>query len=223
MTDSESLQAMTQLYPVFLDLRGKRCVVVGGGQVARRKVESLVEAGAEVTVVAPLVEQMPAGVRVFARAFRPDDLDHARLVVAATDDPGVNSQVAAAAEARGVWVNAVDDPAHCTVILPAVIRRGAFVLAISTGGASPAFARRLRERLEREFGPEYGEFVSLLWTFRRAWEPRAKAAGLTGPARQRAWEQVLDLPLLEWLRQGDRERAEREISGILEAALRETI
>jgi precorrin-2 dehydrogenase/sirohydrochlorin ferrochelatase len=221
MTDNAYLSAMTQLYPVFLDLRGKRCVVVGGGQVARRKVESLVEAGAEVTVVAPRVEGMPVGVRVIARAFKPDDLDGARFVIAATDDPRVNAEVANAADTRGIWVNAVDDPVNCTVILPAVVRRGAFVLAISTGGSSPAFARRLRERLEREFGPEYGEFVSLLWTLRRAWEPRAKAAGLPNPARQRAWETVLDLPLLDWLREGDRAQAEREATRILKAALRD--
>ena len=214
-------EAMTQLFPVFLDLRGKRCVVVGGGKVAKRKVESLVEAGAVVTVIAPEVTQLPDTVAIIRRPFQPKDLDGARFVIAATDDPAVNAAVADAAEACGIWVNAVDDPVNCSVFLPAVVRRGAFCLAISTGGASPAFARRLRERLEREFGEEYGQFTALLWTLRRVWEPRAKAAGVLPAARQRAWEQILDLPLLDWLHAGEWERAEQAAIEILEAALRE--
>lgn len=212
-------QLKTNYYPVFLDLRGKRCVVVGGGQVALRKVEGLAEAGAAVTVIAPQVGDMPDGVTVLRRAYHSGDIDGAMLVIAATDDEQVNAQVAHEAEARSIWVNVVDDPPHCTVVLPSVVRRGALCIAISTGGASPTFARQLRERLEGEFGPEYGVLVDFLRTLRNAWEPRAKARHLPGAARKRAWEQVLDLPLLEWLRDGDVGKAERAAHEVLDMAL----
>ena len=206
-------------YPIMLDLRGKRCVVIGGGQVALRKVEGLVEAGAEVTVIAPNLLPMPAAVTVVQRAYQPGDIAGAMLVIAATDDRQQNERVAREAEARRIWVNVADDPTNCSVIFPSVVRRGALCLAIATGGASPAFARRLRERLEGEFGPEYGALVELLHALRRAWEPRAKAARLPGAARQQAWEEVLNLPLLDWLRAGDVAAAERAAQTVLNAAL----
>ncbi len=203
-------------YAAFLDLRGKRCVVVGGGQVALRKVEGLLEAGAAVTVIAPQSVEMPAGVSVIRRAFQPGDVEGAWLVIAATNDESVNAQIAIEAERRGIFINVVDDPAHCSFILPAVVRRGAFCLAISTGGASPAFARRLRERLEKEFGAEYGALVDLLQTLRRRWEPHANALHLPAATRRQAWERVLDLPLLDWLRAGESAKAEEAAHGILE-------
>jgi precorrin-2 dehydrogenase/sirohydrochlorin ferrochelatase len=211
--------AAPRYYPVFLDLRGKRCVVVGGGQVALRKVEGLAEAGAAVTVIAPQVAEMPAGVMVLQRAYQPGDIDGAMLVIAATDDEQVNALVAREAAERGIWVNVVDDPPHCTVVLPSVVRRGALCIAISTGGASPTLARRLRERLEQEFGPEYGMLVELLRALRESWEPRAKAHNLPGSVRKRAWEQVLDLPLLDWLRAGEVAEAEQAANKVLNAML----
>ena len=207
-------------YPVFLDLRGRRCVVIGGGEVARRKVESLQAAGAEVTVVAPRMREMPAGVTITAREFRPGDLDGAFFVISATDDRAVNSAVAAEAEARGILINVVDVPAESSVILPAVVRRGEFVLAVSTGGASPALARRLRQRLEQEFGEEYGELIAFLKSLRQAWEPCYKAEGIPPAARKAAWEEVLDLPLLDWLRAGRRVEAKDAAEAILVQALK---
>ena len=212
-------ETITPLFPVFLDLRDKRCVVVGGGQVAMRKVESLRAGGADIVVVAPRAAAVPEGVTVMRRPFQPDDVNGAHFVIAATDDPAVNAAVADAATARGIWVNTVDDPCHCSAVLPATVRRGAFCLAVSTGGASPALARRVREQLEQAYGPEYGALIKLLGALRREWEPRAKGAGLSAPARRHAWEQLLDLPLLDWLRAGERERAEQEAVALLTAAL----
>jgi len=207
-------------YPVFLDLRGRRCVVVGGGEVARRKVESLLAAGAEVTVVAPRGDAMPPGVTVVPRTFQSADLDGAFFVISATNDRDVNSAVAAEAEARGILVNVVDVPAESSVILPAVVRRGEFVLAVSTGGASPALARRLRERLETEFGEEYGALIAFLKALRQAWESCYKAEGIPNSARKAAWEKVLDLPLLDWLREGRRQEAKEAAEEILAQALK---
>ncbi len=113
-------------------------------------------------------------------------------------------------------MNVVDDPDRCSFILPALLRRGALCLAISTGGASPTFARRLREQLEAEFGPEYAALLELLSSLRQQWEPRAKAAHLPADARRRAWERVLDLPLLDWLRKGEINMAINEAEVILE-------
>lgn len=208
-------------YPVFLDLRGRRCVVVGGGEVALRKVEGLLAAGAEVTVVAPQALPMPAGVTLVERAFRPDDLDGAFFVISATGDRAVNSAVAEEAKARDILINVVDVPAESSAILPAVVRRGEFVLAISTGGASPALARRLRERLEQEFGEEYGELIAFLKSLRQTWEPRYKTEGVPPAARKAAWEQVLDLPLLDWLRTGRRAEAQEAAEAILAQALKQ--
>lgn len=195
-------------------------MVVGGGEVALRKVESLLAAGATVTVVAPQVREMPPGATVVLRAFQPSDLDGAFFVISATDDREVNSAVAAEAEARGILINVVDVPSESSVILPAVVRRGEFVLAVSTGGASPALARRLRERLEVEFGEEYGELIAFLREMRQAWEPCYKAEGIPNAARKAAWEQVLDLPLLDWLREGKKEQAKEAAEEILAQVLK---
>jgi len=135
------------LFPLFVELEGRPCVVLGGGAVAERKVEGLLAAGAVVTVVSPalspaLATLASAGrIAHVARSYTHGDLRGAALAFAATDDGGVNAAVALEGRARGVWVNAADDPAHCDAILPAVVRRGAVTVAVSTGGASPALAR----------------------------------------------------------------------------------
>ncbi len=211
--------APPKYYPAFLDLRGKRCIVVGGGRVALRKVEGLLEAGAAVTVIAPEQVALPAEVCVLRRIYQRGDLAGARLVLAATNDASVNAEVAREAEERGILLNVVDDPAHCSFIVPALLRRGALCLAISTGGASPTLARRLREQLEEQFGPEYAALLELLHTLRQQWEPRAKAANLSADARRRAWERVLDLPLLDWLRAGEVSAARHAAESVLEAMI----
>jgi siroheme synthase-like protein len=220
---SESTPEIPYYYPIFLDLRGKRCLVVGAGKIALRKVESLLEAGAEVVVVAPDGVPMPPGATWHHRPFAETDADGAWLIIAATANREVNAAVARAADTRRIWVNVVDVPDESTVIMPAVVRRGALCIALSTAGSSPAFIRKLRMQLEAEFGPEYGDLLAILRALRRAWEPRAKAAGLPDNARREAWERVLTLPLLEWIRAGDRATAEVRASEMLESALtRET-
>ncbi len=137
-------------YPVFLDLTGVPVLVVGGGTVAARKVAGLTAAGADVTVVAPEIDAGLTAVRHHRRAYEPADLDGSRLVLVATDDPATNARVSADATARGLWVNAADDPANCTFILPAIARRDPFTVAVSTGGSTPAMASYLRDRIAAE-------------------------------------------------------------------------
>jgi precorrin-2 dehydrogenase / sirohydrochlorin ferrochelatase len=138
-------------YPIMLDLTGIPVLVVGGGQIALRKIEGLLKANARVCVVAPLVSadvrELP--VEVHVRRYESSDLDGVRLVFTATDDPAVNAAVAADATARGIWVNSADDPANCTFALPAVARDGAVTIAVGTSGSSPALASHLRGELEK--------------------------------------------------------------------------
>ena len=147
MTDT--IGKMAFLYPVFLDLDGVAVLLVGGRQIASRKAEGLVAAGARLTVVAPMVlpELAATAADVRERGYEADDLVGHQLVITATDVPAVNAEVAADARAAGIWVNSADDPENCSFILPAIARRGPLIAALSTGGASPALAGRLRDQI----------------------------------------------------------------------------
>jgi len=195
--------------------------VVGGGGVAQRKAAGLAEAGAEIRVVAPHCLPMPDGASVALRPFEDGDLEGVTLAVAASDDRELNARVARLARERGVWVNVADEPCEGDVELPAVVRRGALRIAVSTGGASPALARRIRERLDEEFGPEWGGLAELLGALRTEWEPRAIAAGVPPSARRAAWHELLDLPLAEMLAAGRVAEAEARAGAVLERVLAE--
>ena len=139
-------------YPVMLDLTGADVLVVGGGAVAGRKIAGLVDAGALVTVVAPLVgdDVVALAARVERRPFAAGDIAGRTMVLTCTDDPAVNAAVAAACRAANVWVNSADDPANCTFALPAVTRQGRIVVAVGSGGGSPALAQHVRDRIAAE-------------------------------------------------------------------------
>lgn len=169
-------------YMACLDLEGRSVLVVGGGPVAREKVEGLLECGARVTVVAPEIEHELArtGVELVRREYRTTDLDGRLLVVAATSTPSVNHRVFRDAEARGLLCNVVDVPALCSFILPAVHRQGPIAVAVSTGGASPALAQRLRDDVAAVVGPRHAELADEL----RALRPWAKERYPTYDARR---------------------------------------
>jgi siroheme synthase-like protein len=194
-------------YPIFLDLTGRRCLVVGGGVVAEGKVKGLLAAGATITVVAPdLTTALQARLAADEITHRPAeygaaDLDGVDLCFVATDDGAVNARVAADARQRRIWVNAADDPANCDFILPAVVRSGAVVVAASTGGASPALARRLREDLTAFLDEGYGPLAELLAGVRR----EVRAAALQIDAER--WQQAIDARLRTLILQGRLEEA----------------
>jgi precorrin-2 dehydrogenase/sirohydrochlorin ferrochelatase len=208
-------------YPVFANLTDKPCLVVGGGAVGERKVQDLRVAGARVTVVSPeitpgLAELAEAGeIRHLAADFRPEHLGGMALVLAATDDPAVNARVSAAAQARAIWVNVADAPELCTFIVPAQVRRGDLTVAISTGGASPALARKLREELQQLFGPEYAPYLALLKGIRE----RLLADHRGHPDNSRLFHRLVDSPLREVVARGDRARIVSLLKEILGAAL----
>ncbi len=206
-------------YPICLiGLDQRSCVVIGGGAVAARKVAALLDAGASVTVVAP---EATAGLRALAgegritwhaRPYQDGDVDGAFLVVAATNDPATNSAVSSAARGAGRLVNVVDVPELSNFIMPAVVRRGQVVFAVSTGGGSPALARRLREELEERYGDEYAELAELLAELR----PRMRASIGDQPSRAGVAERLLDAGLLELIRSGDREAAMQRAASIVD-------
>lgn len=153
------------LFPLMLKLAGRKCVVVGGGKVARAKTKGLLDCGAQVTVVSPKAERQiraaaDTGELVWRRKlFSSRDLTGAFLVIAATDSPTINATVFRFCQARNILCNSVDDPAHCDFYYPAVVRRGPLLISVSTTGNSPALAARLRRQLARQFGPEWATLV----------------------------------------------------------------
>ena len=164
---------MANLFPMFLRLEGRRCVVVGAGEIAAQKLEGLLSGGANVHVVAPhaseeIQQLVREGIICWSRrAFETRDLFGATLVIAATGIPKVNALVFREARRLGVLCNAVDEPDHCDFYYPAVVRRGDLQIAISTAGHSPALAQRLRRELEAQFGQHYGDWLAFLGRARR--------------------------------------------------------
>jgi precorrin-2 dehydrogenase/sirohydrochlorin ferrochelatase len=161
------------LFPAFLRLNGRRCLVVGAGPVAEGKIQSLLRAGANIRVVAPEATDRVQSwartkkIRWHARKFRVGDLAGTFLVVAATSSPALHAKIFRQARRGGVLCNAVDDPAHCDFYYGSVVRRGELLIAISTGGHSPALAQRLRKKLEKEIGAEYERWVTTLGIARK--------------------------------------------------------
>lgn len=208
-------------YPIFAVIEHLPCLVVGGGPVGERKVLDLLDAGADVTVVSedltPALATLAEQGRIHYRkeAFRPEHLEGMVLVVGATDDPEVNARVSAAAKARGIWVNIVDAPALCTFIVPAQIRRGPLTVAISTGGASPALARRLREELEALFGPEYGPYLELL----RAVREKVLETGRGRPENAALFHRLAAAPLRPAVAREDREEILQVLTEAVEGRL----
>ena len=188
--------------PVNLIVRGRKVVVVGGGRIATRKIEPLVELGADVFVVAPAVAPevrawVEAGTcSLVEREFRPADLEGAWLALTATDDPQVNAAVYAAGEAAGVWTNSADDPANCSFTMMSVIRRADLVVAVGTGGRSPALAVYLRRFLTEELGPEYEILLEMLADAREA----LRASGRS--SEDADWQRAFDSGIVDLVRAG---------------------
>jgi precorrin-2 dehydrogenase/sirohydrochlorin ferrochelatase len=192
-------------YPIFALIEDKSCLVVGGGAVGERKVRDLMTAGARVRVVSrtltPALAKLASRGEIvhLAEDFADSQVEGMALVMAATDDHQVNARVSAAARARGIWVNVADEPEHCTFIVPAQVRRGDLSLAISTGGASPALARQIREDLQQRFGPEYGPYLNLLQRVRtRLLSERRAHAG-----NAELFHRLVRSPLKEAVARGD--------------------
>lgn len=194
-------------YPLFMDISRRRCLVVGGGQVAERKVERLLACGARVAVVSRDLTAWLRALREEGRidhhdaGYRKSFLAGAFLVIGATSDDAVNDRVSRDARALGILVNIVDDPKRCDFILPALFERGELAIAVSTGGRSPALARKIRMALEADYGPEYAILTGILGRVRQA----VLAEGGASAANRERFEALLDSDILDLIRQGRRE------------------
>jgi precorrin-2 dehydrogenase/sirohydrochlorin ferrochelatase len=192
-------------YPIYLDISNKRCAVIGGGDVAERKVVRLMDCGGLVTVIgktlSPALQALKDEKRIehVASDYREEHLDGAFLVIGATDRADVNEQICRDARSRNVLVNIVDDSAHCDFILPSVVERGDLALAVSTAGKSPALAKKMRMELEKLYGPEYEIFLWVLGVLR----DRILSRGGPAEANRSLFESLVDSDLLEMIRGKD--------------------
>ena len=206
--------------PIFMNLRGRTSVVIGGGEVAFRKIGMLLKAGANVTVVSPELcpelsdwQAQDKVVHVAAR-FEPPQLDGAQLVIAATDDEAVNRHVSIAAQARNIPVNVVDAPKLCTFVVPSVVDRSPIVIAVSSGGKAPVLARLVRARLETLIPASYGRLAQLAGDFR----DKVKARFPTSQQRRIFWESVFQGPIAERVFSGQEQAARQELHAVLDGA-----
>ena len=208
---------MNTYYPVYIEMRAQPCVVIGGGKIAEGKVDGLLQAKASVTVIAPeltphlrsLAEQKQ--ITHVARAYQPGDLTDAFMVICATDQAAINHQVWQEATANHQLVNVVDDTPRCNFIAPSILRKGDLTIAISTSGRAPALAVRLKERLQRELGPEYERFLDLAAELR---EPLARHIP-DFETRKTIWYELVDSEILEVLADGDEAKARQIISQVV--------
>lgn len=205
-------------YPIFADLSGRRCLVIGGGEVAQRKAIALLGCGARVTVVSPTLTRRlstyarQGRIRRLARRFRPTDLRGAWLVCAATDDQAVNELVSHAARRLNIFANVVDQTPLCSFIAPAIVQRGPLTIAVSTGGASPSLAKALRRDIERAVGTHHVAMLRLLRDLRGLAKDR-----LTDPRdRKRYFDRLLRGRVFALVREGKPAAARREALALLE-------
>jgi siroheme synthase-like protein len=205
-------------YPVNLLIAGRRCVVVGAGRIAARKIESLLDAGGDVHVISPEVVDEIADwakegrLQLSQREFTPSDLDDAWLATTATSTAAVNRAVAQAGEARRVWVNAADDPAHCTFTLMSVVRQGDIVVTVGTGGRSPALAIFLKSHVANEMGPEWADLLELLSEARET----LRAGGTS--SEDVDWRQALDSGMIDLVRAGQIDEAKELLERCLSSS-----
>ncbi len=206
------------LLPIFLKLKNQPCLVVGGGEVATRKVLMLLKAEAKVTVVAPeisaqLEQHLSQSEFIYKHGeFSPDDIDKQCLVIAATNKEEVNKLISREAAARNIFVNVVDSPALCSFTMPSIIDRSPIIVAVSSGGASPVLARLLRARLETLIPASYGRLAALVQTFREKVKKQLK----TSNQRRRFWEKILQGPIAEMMFAGQEKQAQLSLESAVE-------
>ena len=204
-------------YPVNLDVRNRPCLVVGGGRVGTRKVKTLVDCGAAVTVVslragdALIKLAAEKAIVLKQRSYQASDVEGMFLVIGATDDESLNRRIHADAERRNLLCNIADRPEICNFVLPAIVQRGDFMIAISTAGKSPAFAKHIRKQLEAQFGQEYGQLLNLMGAIRT----RLLAAAHEPEAHKPLFEQLIAGDLLHLVKAQEIDRIDRLLERVL--------
>lgn len=204
-------------FPVSLDISSRRCIVIGGGKVAARKVKSLLASQGAVTVISPALDEellllaRRESIRWLERGYRQGDLSDAFLVIAATDDVAVQEAVYQEATARNTLVNVADVPKWCNFILPATVRRGDLTISVSTAGQSPALAKQLRQDLEKEYSDDYGLLLQVLGRLR----PIVLDMGLPHEKNKILFANLLHRDMIDWLRKQNWQALTAHIRAIL--------
>ena len=210
---------MKKYYPVSLDMTDKRCVIIGGGEVAERKAERLIECGAQVVIVSrsltPLLEDRKKASKIeqIDADYEKKTLRGAFMVIGATDRDDVNAQVSQDALSLGILVNIVDDPDRCNFILPSLLQQGDLSIAISTGGKSPALARKIREELQQQYGPEFKTLLGIMGSLRK----KVLAQGHASGNNKVVFAELVHSDILQAIRDGNRGLVKKiihDISGI---------
>jgi precorrin-2 dehydrogenase/sirohydrochlorin ferrochelatase len=204
-------------YPIYLDLRDRPCLIVGGGHVAERKTLSLLEAGANVTVISPSLTQKLQGlsqsgkITHLPKTFDDKDLTTALLVIAATDSREVNSSIGRLCKKRNILVNVVTPQDESSFIVPSVVERGDLLIAVSTSGMSPALSKKIRQELEARYGPEYGAFLGKMSMLRARLMDEVKDDG----ARREILQALADSDVISLLKKGKTHEADHRVAEII--------
>lgn len=206
-------------YPVFLDLSGKKVVVVGGGKVAQRKIETLLEYGAVIYVISKdltpeLQERVKNGNIMFlAHEFEEGYIEDAFLVIIATNDKMLNQRVSTLAKERNILVNTVDRPEECNFIVPSIVKRGDLLIAVSTSGKSPTLAKRIKEKLIDQFGKEYGDFLNMMGRIRK----EVLLKDISEGERGRIFHELVDSSMLDLIKRQDFASVATELERMLKS------
>jgi precorrin-2 dehydrogenase / sirohydrochlorin ferrochelatase len=204
-------------YPVLLDLSGKKTVVIGGGKIGQRKIETLLEYGAAVYVISreltPELQRLRenGGIMLLAEEFDEGFIEDAFLIIIATNDKMLNRRVSLIAKERNILVNTIDQPEECSFIVPSVIKRGDLLVSISTSGKSPALSKKIREALEDKFGDEYKYFLNIMGRIRK----ELISSGTPEVDRSRLFHDLVDSPILDLIRAGDVNAVTNELGRLL--------
>jgi precorrin-2 dehydrogenase/sirohydrochlorin ferrochelatase len=204
-------------YPIYLDLRDRPCLIVGGGHVAERKTLSLLEAGANVTVISPSLTQKLQGlsqsgkITHLPKTFDDKDLTTALLVIAATDSREVNASIGRLCKKRNILVNVVTPPDESSFIVPSVVERGDLLIAVSTSGMSPALSKKIRQELEARYGPEYGVFLGKMSMLRA----RLMDEVMDDGARREILQALADSDVISLLKKGKTHEADHRVAEII--------
>ena len=209
---------MSYYYPVYLNIKDRKCIVVGGGVVAERKINLLLKKGANITIISPdLTDNLHSlaeenKITHIKDKFHERYLEKAQLIIGATNDNRVNKEIYNAAKKRNILVNIVDSPKYCNFIVPSVVERGDLIISISTSGRSPALSKKIRKELEQKYGEEYSQFLSIMGRIREELLLKVKDQ----KKREKIFDNLVNSDIIDLIKQGKEEKINSLIDNLIE-------
>ncbi len=210
-------QSKADFFPIHLNLKGKKCLVIGGGKVAERKVEALLRCSAEINLISPTITDylqkiVNRGIiQYFNRLYQQKDLDNCFIVISACNDKCINEKIAKACHQKNIPVNVVDDPSNCSFIIPSVLQRGALTIAVSTQGKCPMLSKKIREKIESTLGPEYAEYTELISEARQKIIQKIQCP----IEKKRIMENILSKKIVQLICDGKAQQAKEQVEECL--------